>query len=82
MVVIKQERIASMKISAMLEWRQTNYEGYNKDVSYFWLNHRPHHELCGGSGVRGDHLLFLRPFRHTHGRPVQCYGSDIPLQLG
>lgn len=37
MVVIKQERIASMKISAMLEWRQTNYEGYNKDVSYFWL---------------------------------------------
>jgi len=37
MMVIKQERIASMKIAALLDFRGTNYEGYNKDVKYFWL---------------------------------------------
>lgn len=37
MVVIKQERIASMKISAMLERRQEIDPDYNKDVNYFWL---------------------------------------------
>lgn len=37
LVVIKQERLASMKISALLDSREQNSPEYNKDVSWFWL---------------------------------------------
>ena len=37
LMVIKQERIASMKISAMLERKQEVEPEYNKDVNYCWL---------------------------------------------
>eukprot|EP00438_Fugacium_kawagutii_P001614 Skav204368 [mRNA] locus=scaffold866:113449:114988:+ [translate_table: standard] len=37
LVVIKQERLASMKISALLDYRDKEYPDYNKDVSWFWL---------------------------------------------